>query len=99
VFLGWNFDVADTRYVEMTAQSGGVTLFAPQTFVLPVRVSDETRQNSPYSEEFDVTAEDWARIMQGPTLFGCRQFVVSKGGGTVPSGETKWEAGVQGLKF
>jgi hypothetical protein len=99
VFLGWNFDVADTRYVEMTAQSGGVVLFAPQTFVLPVRVSDETRQNSVYLEEFDVTAEDWARIMQGPTLFGCRQFVVSKRGGTVPSGETKWEAGVQGLKF
>jgi hypothetical protein len=99
VFLGWNFDVADKRYVEMAAQSNGVELFAPQTFILPERRSDETRQNSAYFEDFDVTAEDWARIMQGPTLFGCRQFVVSKGGGTVPSGEMKWEAGVQGSKF
>ena len=61
--------------------------------------ADEVRENSVYMTDFDVTAEDWARIMQGPAQFGCRQFVVSKGGGTVPSGEIKWEAGVQGLKF
>ena len=98
-FVGWNFDVVDRRYLKMTAQSGGVTLFDESLFILREGVSDEMRENSPYMEDFDVTAEDWARIMQGPTLFGCRQFVVSKGGGTVPSGEMKWEAGVQGLKF
>src|SRR5262249_4531076 len=99
VFLGWNFDVADRRYVEMAAQSGGLNLFGPTKFTLPMRNADEVRENSAYDTDFDVTAEDWARIMQGPTLFGCRQFVVSKGGGIVPSGEMKWEAGVQGLKF
>ena len=99
VFLGWNFDVADTRYVEMAAQSGGLNLFGPTKFILPMNNADEVRENSVYMTDFDVTAEDWARIMQGPTLFGCRQFVVSKGGGTVPSGQMKWEGGVQGLKF
>ncbi len=99
VFLGWNFDVADTRYVQMAAQSGGVDIFAARIFTLPMRNADEVRENSIYMADFDVTAEDWARIMQGPTQFGCRQFVVSKGGGTVPTGEMKWGDGVQGLKF
>jgi hypothetical protein len=99
VFLGWNFDAVDKRYVEMTAQSGGVELFAHPQFTFFERMSDETRQNSSYMEEFDVTAEEWGRIMQGPAQFGCRQWVVSKGGAIVPNGEMKWADGIQGLKF
>jgi hypothetical protein len=99
VFLGWNFDVVDRRYVEMTARSGGIELFSPKTFVLREKVSDEVRENSQYMTSFDVTAEDWARIMHGPTEFGCRQWEVSKGGAVVPKGQIKWQTGVQGLKF
>lgn len=98
VFLGSNFDVANRRIVEMTAQSGGLKLFAPMQFTLYEANADEVRQNSAYLEKFDVTAEDWATIMQGPTLFGCRQWV-GKGKVIAPDGEMKWEAGVQGLKF
>lgn len=99
VFLGLNFDVVDKRYVEMTAQSGGVQLFAPKTFVLPERMSDEFRQNSPYVTKFDVTTEEWAGIIQGPAQFGCRQWEVSHGGAIVPKGQMKWTDAVQGLKF
>jgi hypothetical protein len=99
VFLGWNFDVVDKRYVEMTAQSSGVELFEPKTFTLPERMSDETRENSFYMEEFDVTAEEWARIMQGPAQFGCRPWVLSKQGAIIPKGAMKWGDGIQGLKF
>jgi hypothetical protein len=98
-FVGWNYDLLANRWAEMTAQAGGVELFAPQRFTLPANVSDETRQHSPYMQQFDATGEEWARIMQGPAQFGCRPWVASKQGGVVPKGEMKWGDGIQGLKF
>jgi hypothetical protein len=98
VFLGSNFDVANRRYVEMAAHSGGVVLFKRSAFTLLDANANETRENSPSMEELDVTAEDWARIMQGPAQFGCLPWV-EKGKAIVPNGEMKWADGVRGLKF
>jgi hypothetical protein len=99
VFLGWNYDLLNNRYVEMTAESGGVQLFSHFPFTVPQNTSDQVREFSPYMEDFDVTPEQWARILQGPARFGCRQWDTTSGGAIAPKGSFKWTAAVKGLKF
>jgi len=99
VFLGWNYDLLNSRYVEMTADSGGVSLFSHTPFVIRQNTSDQVREFSPYEEDFDVTPEKWAKILQGPANFGCRQWDTTSGGAIAPKGSIKWTPAVQGLKF
>jgi hypothetical protein len=99
VFLGWNYDLLNNRYVEMSAESGGVTLFSGERFTLPSNTSDQVRKFSLYMEDFDVSAEEWAKVLQGPARFGCRQWDVTPGGAIAPKGPLKWTAAVRGLKF
>lgn len=99
VFLGWNYDLLNNRYVEMSAESAGVQLFSGERFTLPANTSDQVRKFSPYVEDFDVSAEEWAKVLQGPARFGCQQWDVTPGGAIAPKGPLKWTAAVKGLKF
>lgn len=99
VFLAWNFDMANERYVEMSADSGGVQLFDRAPFVVPMRNMDEYRRSSPYIEDLDLSAEQWAKILQGPARFGCQQWDVTPGGAIARKESVKWAPAVKGLKF